>query len=109
MENFKEPVGENTECTDLAVGSQLCGPKCIKVIALLKWLTWFIIFTKKTLKKHICCVGSWSGVGEVLPVLERESKCVDTGILSDIWPAVEAVGEQSDLDRSELLPITWVF
>lgn len=38
---------ENTEHTDLAVGSQLCGPKAIKVVVLLKLLTWLIIFTKR--------------------------------------------------------------
>lgn len=47
LENFKEPLGENTERTDLAVGSQHHGPKSIKVIALLKLLTWFVIFAEK--------------------------------------------------------------
>lgn len=42
----KTPWGKN-EHTDLAVGSQLRGPKSVKVIALHKLLTWFIFFTKK--------------------------------------------------------------
>lgn len=43
---LRRPHCKSTEHTDLAVGSRRYGPKSIKVIALLKLLVWFIIFTK---------------------------------------------------------------
>lgn len=62
--------------------------------------------------KYLCiCVfaarNSWGGVGEAL--YGAGAKCVYMGIFSNIWPTTEAVEQQGAPDRSELLPIIWVF